>query len=70
MSLNSGRARLQQAWKDLETRWEKALREWDDPVSRDFHEKHIKPIEPQIRTTVAAMENMLELCNRAQHECR
>ncbi len=69
MSLNVGRARLQQAMKQLELRWEKVKQEWDDPKSRELEEQDLNPIEPIIRGAVSAMDHINEMLIRARREC-
>ena len=69
MSIESSRTRLQQSIKDLMLKWEKANDFWDDKVSRDFEETVLNPLEPKIRMTMEAMEEMSVLLQRLKREC-
>ena len=69
MSLNVGRARLQQALKQLGLRWEKVKLEWNDSKSRELEEQDLLPLEPIIRGAVAAMDHMNEMLIRARRDC-
>lgn len=69
MSMNTAQNRLKQAAKELSIHWDAARSSWDDTMSRRFHESHLAPLEPMIRSTVAAMEKMSELLARARHDC-
>jgi hypothetical protein len=69
MSLTVGRAKLVQALKDLEMRWEKTRLQWDDAMSEDIAMMVVEPLEPRVRATVTAMEKMAEVLTRARREC-
>jgi hypothetical protein len=69
MSLTVGRAKLVQALKDLEMRWEKTRFQWDDAMSDDIGKMVVEPLEPRVRATVSAMEKMFEVLSRARREC-
>lgn len=69
MSVESSRTRLQQSIKDLMLKWDKANAYWDDTVSRDFKETVLDPLEPKIRVTMEAMEEMSGLLQRVKREC-
>ena len=69
MSIESSRTRLQQSIKELMLKWDKANAYWDDKVSRDFKETVLNPLEPKIRVTMEAMEEMSVLLHRLKREC-
>ena len=69
MSMNTAQNRLKQSAKELAIRWDAARVSWDDTMSRRFHEAHLAPLEPMIRSTVAAMEKMSEMLAKARHDC-
>ena len=69
MSVESSRTRLQQRIKVLMLKWDKANAYWDDKVSRDFKETVLDPLEPKIRVTMEAMEEMSGLLQRLKREC-
>jgi hypothetical protein len=69
MSLTVGRAKLVQALKDLEMRWEKTRMQWDDAMSEDIGKMVVEPLEPRVRATVSAIEKMVEVLSRAKREC-
>ena len=69
MSLSVGRTRLMNSLKELRQRWDKAERLWDDPVSKEFEQEFIAPLEGNVRAAVAAMENMYVIVCQARKEC-
>jgi hypothetical protein len=69
MSLTVGRAKLVQALKDLEMRWNKTRMQWDDAMSEDIGKMVVEPLEPRVRATVSAIEKMVEVLSRAKREC-
>ena len=69
MSIESSRTRLQASIKELMLKWDKANAYWDDKVSRDFEETVLNPLEPKIRITMEAMEEMSGLLQRLKREC-
>ena len=69
MGVEQSRSRLQQSHKELMFRWEKANAFWDDGVSREFGERFLDPLEPRIRATMEAMEEMSELLRKIKRQC-
>ncbi len=69
MSIESSRTRLQASIKELMLKWDKANAYWDDKVSRDFKETVLNPLEPKIRVTMEAMEEMSGLLHRLKRDC-
>lgn len=70
MSVNTARNRVKQAAKDLAVHWETASQSWDDTMSRRFFDSHLAPLDPMIRSTVAAMEKMSDLLMKARNDCQ
>ncbi len=69
MSIESSRTRLQASIKELMLKWDKANAYWDDKVSRDFEETVLNPLEPKIRVTMEAMEEMSGLLHKLKRDC-
>ena len=69
MSVHAGRAKMSRSYKDLMARWDAVTQQWDDPMSRDFHKKHLEPIEPKVRMALGAMEQMTEILQRIRRDC-
>ncbi len=67
--LTSGSARLHEAWKKLRAHWDITLLTWQDSISRDFNEKYIEELEPQIVNTLERMKTLTGILTTAQHEC-
>ena len=70
MGVDFSKTRLQQSLKELNLRWEKANEHWDDKVSRDFKEKVIDPLEPKVRLTMDAMEEMSAMLHKMKRDCQ
>lgn len=69
MSLATGRAKLVASLKDLHARWDRIGTRWNDPVSRDFAEEFIAPLENKVRAGTNAMETMFEMLAKARRDC-
>ena len=69
MGVDQSRGRLQHSYKELMARWEEANAFWDDRVSREFNETYLEPLEPRIRATMEAMEDMSELLRKIKRQC-
>jgi hypothetical protein len=68
--LTTSATQLQRAHKHLHDRWAATKELWNDPVSRDFEEKHLQPIFPQIQLTLAAIQKLAEILDDAERDCR
>lgn len=69
MSLHASRAKLSDGSKKLMVTWDMVRRTWDDAAARDFEKKFLVPMEPRIRATLSAMEQMAEVIGRARRDC-
>lgn len=69
MSIDVGRAKLNQAMKRLLVRWRQTQASWRDSVGRDFETRQLAPMESDIRSGLGAMERMSEVLQRLRREC-
>ena len=69
MSITSARLRIHGEYRDLMIAWSRTLESWRDPVALAFEERRLRPVEPRIRSTVAAMEKIEALLDAARREC-
>ena len=69
MALNSGRSKLSAARKKLHVAWERTLPIWDDSVRRQFEDRYLCPLEPKLRASLRAMEEMSALLRKAEADC-
>ena len=67
--LNTGLARMTEAFKDLKERWGEAREHWHDDVSRDFEKTHLAPILPHVQHLLAAATRLAEAVAKAEQEC-
>lgn len=67
--LNTPTARLRQAMKNLQVVREQIADEWRDDTHRQFEETFLKPLEPSLRRTVAAIGQLAEVLAKAQRDC-
>ena len=70
MSVDAGRAKLNQALKDLLAQWHHVQSSWRDAASRDFEAKQLHPLESDVRTGLGAMERLGEVLHRVRRECK
>lgn len=69
MSMTSARLRIHGEYRDLMLAWRRTMEQWRDPVARAFEERRLQPVEPRIRSTVAAMEKIESMIEAARREC-
>jgi hypothetical protein len=67
--LHSSITRLQKAARRMSQRWAETKEAWDDPVSREFEEKVVWSILPQVKLSIAAIHEMSEILDGARREC-
>lgn len=69
VSLTTGKAKLNYAMKSLIGRWDDTKEHWQDAVSRDFEEKYLEPLAPQMATTIRGIDHLAQLFVAAEQEC-
>jgi len=67
--LTSGTAKLHDSLKKLRVRWEDTKNYWNDPVSREFEETFLDPLDPKIIATLERMRRLSAMLNSAEREC-
>jgi hypothetical protein len=60
---------LQHAMKTLRARWDMTQEVWNDSVRRQFEEQYLVPLEPQVMTTLKAVNRLSQIFSRASEEC-
>jgi hypothetical protein len=66
--LHSGMVKLEQACRDLSRRWEETKVLWHDPMSRQFEEKHLVDLEPEVKVVLEAAARLTDVLEKAQQE--
>ena len=69
MDLNTGLARVTQAFTDLKDRWGETKEVWTDDVSREFEKTQLQPILPHLQLLTAAAQRLAEVVAKAEKEC-
>ncbi len=69
MGVVQSRTRLQQNYKELMLRWEKANTHWNDKVSEDVKKTYLDPLSPKIVAAMDAMEKMSKILSKVKREC-
>jgi hypothetical protein len=69
MGVHEGTGRLSKAMKDLLIQWEETKQTWDDPVSRGFEQRHLIPLQMDLKMAAAAMGQMSLLLDNIHREC-
>ena len=67
--LSSGAGQLTRAANKLRERWADTKNHWNDENSRQLEEHHLQPLVPQIQMTLAALQRLAEVLERAEREC-
>ena len=69
MGVHEGSGRIGKAMKELLMQWEETKQVWDDPVSRSFEQRHLIPLQMDLKTATAAMGQMALLLDSIRREC-
>jgi hypothetical protein len=69
MGVHEGGGQLGKAMKELLGHWEETKAAWDDPVSRDFEQRHVVPMQMDLKIATAAMGQMAQLLDRIRRDC-
>lgn len=69
MGVVQSRTRLQQNYRELMLRWEKANACWNDKVSEDIKKTYLDPLGPKINVAMDAMEKMSKILSKVKREC-
>ncbi len=62
-------AKVRDATKTLRLRWEETKQSWQDAVARDFEEKYLVPLEPEILITMERLSRLSQVVTAAGQEC-
>jgi uncharacterized protein YukE len=62
-------ARLNDAYDTLKAAWAEASSSWDDSASRRFQKEHLDPLDPIMRRSQHAIEQLAEAVSQAEREC-
>lgn len=69
MSVQTSQARLADAVKQLNVRWNRIRERWDDGVARQVQKEYIDPLGPMVRSAVQALNHVSDLMAAAQRDC-
>lgn len=62
--------RLQRATKKIQEKWLQTNEDWNDRVSRNFQERYLDPIVPQMQLTLGAVHELMKVLDEAIAETR
>ena len=65
----TGAAKIRDSIKTLRVRWEETKQHWHDAIARDFEEKHLAPLEPEIMMTMERLARLSQAVVSADQEC-
>jgi hypothetical protein len=69
MGVHEGRGLLAKGFKELMLRWHETKGSWDDAVSDQFEKTYLEPLERDLKSAGAAMDQMNILLYRIRQEC-
>jgi hypothetical protein len=69
MGVHEGRGQLGKSMKDLNRKWLETKGSWDDGTSDAFEKRHVQPIERDMRTAIAAMDQIAIHLANARRDC-
>ena len=67
--LTSSVGRIHKAMATLREKWALTKEHWNDDASREFEEKHLQPLIPQLRFTMTAVQRLAEVVEKAEKDC-
>lgn len=67
--LTTSTGRLHRSMSELKDKWIEAKSHWDDATSREFAEKYLDPLPPQLTLTLSAIQRLAELIEQAERAC-
>lgn len=67
--LTSSVGRMNKAMATLREKWLQTKEHWNDAASREFEEKHLQPLIPQMQFTIAAVQRLAEVIEKAEKDC-
>lgn len=67
--LSTGAGRIRHALEHLQTVWNESSAEWNDAVSRNFAERHLEPMVPQLKLALDAIGRMDLLIKEVERDC-
>ena len=67
--LQSGAGRLRRAARTLNEKWENTKEHWHDQTSREFEEKFLRPILPEVTMALSSVHRLNELLEQAERDC-
>jgi hypothetical protein len=70
VSLSTGAGKLSFALKNLRAQWELAALNWNDKVSQEFDELHLKPLEQELMAVLNATNTLAQIIVKARQECQ
>jgi hypothetical protein len=69
MGVHGGRSQLNEAMKELMSRWSEATSSWDDAKSKEFEEKHLTPLAMDLKMAMSAMDHMAVVLQQVSRDC-
>jgi len=60
---------LQRQTKQLRDKWSETKVQWKDKAARDFEQKYLDPLIPNLKLTLAAVYELAECVEDAEKEC-
>lgn len=61
--------RLERATHRLREAWLETRKTWDDRVAEDFERRHLDPLIPQLRQTMAAVQELTATFDQMAKAC-
>jgi len=69
MSLQESRGKIAGSLRDLFLLWANTKVSWNDPVSQQFEETFLLPMEGDLRQAASAMDQMASILAKVKHDC-
>jgi hypothetical protein len=70
MGVHEGRGRLAESVQQLMRHWNAVQTSWNDAVSQDFEQKHLRPLELDAKSALAGIDRMSAILARIRQDCR
>ena len=69
MSTSDSRLQLEEAYRELLQQWEGTRASWQDAKAREFEQRYLTPLRPDLMLALDAMRELGRLVDQARDAC-
>ncbi len=69
VDLETGGSSIYRAMENLQVAWLQVTESWDDSVSKNFQERYLETLIPEVKKSLDSINRMQLLLKQASKEC-